>query len=87
MSPDFAQGLAALAAVLLLAWGAAALARRTGLARPSSAQRRLSLEATLALDPRRRLLVVRCDGREGLILTGPAGDAWLGWLESAGRGP
>ncbi|MBX6373456.1 MAG: flagellar biosynthetic protein FliO, partial [Acetobacteraceae bacterium] len=43
--------------------------------------RRLALVEVLALDPRRRLVLVRCDGREALLLTGGGGqDALLGWL-------
>jgi flagellar protein FliO/FliZ len=34
-----------------------------------------------AVDARRRLVVIRCDGREALLLTGPQGDALLGWLD------
>jgi len=67
-----------LALIALLAW----MARRLGLGaagpRPG---RRLALVEVLALDPRRRLVLVRCDGREALLLTGGGGqDALLGWL-------
>ena len=77
-----AQAAGALAAVLLLAWGGARLLRASplaaGAARPG---RRLRLEEVLALDPRRRLLLLSCDGRELLVLTGGAGpDVMLGWL-------
>jgi flagellar protein FliO/FliZ len=46
--------------------------------------RRLALEEALALDPRRRLLLVRCDGRGLLLLTGGTQDAVLGWLPEQG---
>lgn len=77
-----AQAAGALAAVLLLAWGGARLLRATplaaGAARPG---RRLRLEEVLAVDPRRRLLLLSCDGREMLLLTGSGGpDLMLGWL-------
>jgi flagellar protein FliO/FliZ len=72
------QALGALGAVLLLAWGAGQLARRRGLARPGGA--RLAVVTACAVDSRRRLVVIRCDGREALLLTGPQGDAMLGWL-------
>ena len=66
-----------LALIALLAW----VARRLGLGaagpRPG---RRLALVEVLALDPRRRLILVRCDGREALLLTGGGRDALLGWL-------
>ena len=39
--------------------------------------RRLSVVETLGLDPKRRLMLVRCDGREHLLLLGPSGDLVL----------
>jgi flagellar protein FliO/FliZ len=77
-----AQVAGALAAVLLLAWGAARLLRRSPLAaagpRPN---RRLRIEETLAIDPRRRLLLLSCDGREMLVLAGAGTpEIMLGWL-------
>jgi flagellar protein FliO/FliZ len=72
------QAGAALAAVLLLLWGGARLLeRRGGTLRP---QGRLGVRAACAVDTRRRLVLVQCDGREALLLTGPAGDQFLGWL-------
>lgn len=73
-----AQAVGALAAVLLLIWGAAQVARRRGMT--MSAPGRLGIRAICSLDPRRRLVLIQCDGREGLLLTGPAGDQFLGWL-------
>lgn len=82
MSPldasTIAQALAALAAVLLLAWGAARLARSRGLV--TAMPGRLSIRAACPLDARRRLVLIACDGREALLLTGPTGDQFLGWL-------
>jgi flagellar protein FliO/FliZ len=77
-----AQGAGTLAVVLLLAWGGARLLRASplaaGAARPG---RRLRLEEVLAIDPRRRVLLLSCDGREMLLLTGGSGpDLMLGWL-------
>jgi flagellar protein FliO/FliZ len=68
-----------LAVALLLARGvrAAGLAPRLG---TGGAGRRLALEESLALDPRRRLLLLRCDGQRVLLLTGPGGDFLVGWL-------
>lgn len=74
---------AALGAVLLLVWLAARLARRTPLA--ATPGRRLHISETLALDPRRRLVLAKCDGREVLLLLGGSGDLQLGWLP--GRDP
>ena len=42
--------------------------------------RRLGVAEVIALDARRRLVLVRCDGRELLLLTGGGQDAVLGWL-------
>lgn len=75
------QAGAALAGVLLLLWLAARAMRRTGLA--GRAGRRLAVQEVLAVDARRRLLLVRCDGREMLLLTGGAEDSMLGWLPAA----
>jgi len=75
-----AQMVAALGAVLLLIWGAARLAGRHRAATPGG---RLGVRSVCAVDPRRRLVLVACDGREGLLLTGPAGDQFLGWLPGA----
>lgn len=41
----------------------------------------LVIEQVLALDTRRRLVLVRCGGRRLLLLTGGAQDVSLGWLE------
>ena len=48
---------------------------------PAAASTRLEITQALTLDPRRRLLLVRCDGRHLLILTGGTQDVSLGWLE------
>lgn len=78
-------GLAALAAVLglilLSGRGARAL-----LARRPQVGRRLALRETIALDPRRRLLLVACDGREALLLTGGPTDLVVGWLAAPDGG-
>jgi flagellar protein FliO/FliZ len=74
---------AALLAVVLLAVLAGRAARATGLGK-RAAGARLHLEESLALDARRRLLLVRCDGRQVLLLTGPQ-DRVVGWLDEPGR--
>jgi flagellar protein FliO/FliZ len=73
------QALLALALVLALAWGAARLARRTRFV--TTQGKRLEVIESLPLDQRRRMLVVRCDGRELLLLTGGAQDFVVDWLE------
>ena len=41
----------------------------------------LPVQDVLALDPRRRLHLVRCDERRVLLLTGGAQDVVVGWLD------
>lgn len=43
--------------------------------------RSLQIVEALPLDPKRRLVVFSCRGREGLLLTGLNGDSFIGWLE------
>ncbi|OJY63977.1 MAG: hypothetical protein BGP12_15620 [Rhodospirillales bacterium 70-18] len=93
------MAFAALAVVLGLIWLAQLLARggvaRGGLARGVQARllggtgdARLAVARTLALDPRRRLHLVRCEGRQVLLLTGGAQDIVVGWLPpGAGDAP
>lgn len=73
---DWLRAAAALAATLALIAGAAYAARRfgmldTGAHKPN---RRLKVVESLMLDPRRRLVVVRFDDRDHLVLLSPAGD-------------
>jgi flagellar protein FliO/FliZ len=77
-SPIWLQAGSALAGVLLLAWLAARSLRASGLAAREG--RRLAVQEVLAIDARRRLLLLRCDGREVLLLTGGSQDQMLGWL-------
>ncbi|ONG47063.1 hypothetical protein BKE38_24495 [Pseudoroseomonas deserti] len=74
--------LAALILVLALVLLAARAARRFGFAPgvpgvPRGQHRRLVLVESLALDTRRRLLLLRCDGRELLLVTGGPQDLVL----------
>ncbi|WP_159999898.1 flagellar biosynthetic protein FliO [Roseomonas sp. 18066] len=84
--------LAALILVLALVLLAARAARRfgfapgvpgglSGVARGQG--RRLVLVESLALDTRRRLLLLRCDGRELLLVTGGPQDLFLNDLPRA----
>jgi flagellar protein FliO/FliZ len=43
----------------------------------------LAIEQVLALDPRRRLLLVRCGPRRLLLLTGGPQDIVVGWPDGA----
>lgn len=73
--PDLGTYLLALLFVLALIGVAALLAKRFGLARtgaPGDGRRRLTLVDSLALDGKRRLLLIRRDGREHLLLLGAA---------------
>ncbi len=73
------NALAALCAVVLPAFAALRALRATmGAAKPGGG-RRLAVQEVLALDPKRRLVLVRCNGRELVLLTGGAGEVSLGW--------
>ena len=69
-----ARMLAALAFVLGLIGVAAVLARRYApgalLRLPTKGERRLTVVESLILDPSRRLVLVRCDNQERLLLLG-----------------
>ena len=72
---DFARYLGALVLVLGLIGGAALAARRfgvPGLAKPT-AQRRLRIVETLMISPRQRLVLVRRDDVEHLVMICPDG--------------
>jgi flagellar protein FliO/FliZ len=72
---DFARAIFALAITLGLVGLAAVAARRLGpewmtrLQRPR-AERRMAIVESLPLDPARRLVLVRLDGQERLLLLG-----------------
>ena len=73
---------AALIAVLALIWLAGRMARFGGMARRPSGGGSLAVRDVLALDARRRLHLIRCDGRRVLLLTGGAQDVVIGWLDA-----
>lgn len=86
--PPVLTATVALAIVLGLIGLAATAAHRSGFAGRlgiRTARRRggsgpLALEASFALDPRRRLHLLRCADRQVLLLTGGPQDLLLGWL-------
>ena len=80
------SALAALGVVLGLIWLATRAARWSGLAARPAGARRLAVVDALALDMRRRLTLVRCDGQCVLLLTGGAQDIVLGWIDPASEG-
>ncbi len=72
---DWARAVFALTATLALILGAAWGARRLGMLQAGKpGEKRLKVSESLMIDPRRRLVIVRCDEREHLILCGPGGD-------------
>lgn len=74
--------VAALIAVLALIWLAGRAARFGGMARrPAAGGGSLAVQDVLALDARRHLHLIRCDGRRVLLLTGGAQDVVVGWLD------
>jgi flagellar protein FliO/FliZ len=83
MTPETMQWLTAVGALVavlaLVLLGGRAL-RASGLAPGARPGARLGVQESLALDARRRLTLVRCDGRDVLLLTGGAQDQVVGWL-------
>lgn len=72
---DWARAVFALMATLALILGVAWGARRLGMLQGNApGARRLRVSESLMIDPRRRLVIVRCDEREHLLLCGPGGD-------------
>lgn len=73
---EWARALFALLATLALIGLAFLGARRFGMmggVRPGQ-ERRIKVVESLMIDARRKLILVRCDEREHLILVGPGGD-------------
>lgn len=56
------------------------LIRKFGFDPAARPGRRLAVIEAAALDPRRRLVLARCDGREVLLLLGGPTDTVVGWL-------
>jgi flagellar protein FliO/FliZ len=73
--------IAALAAVLALIWLAGRLARFGGMAQRPATGRSLAVQDVLALDPRHRLYLVKCEQHRVLLLVGGAENTVVGWLE------
>ncbi len=80
MIQTLVSAVAALAGVLLLILVAGRLAKRSWFVRAQNSARMGVIES-LALDARRRLVLVSCDGRPLLLLTGTH-DQVIGWLPS-----
>ena len=76
---DWARALFALIATLALILGVAYAARRLGMLQPGAqGTKRMRISETLMLDPRRRMVIVRVDEREHVLLLGPGGDVVVG---------
>lgn len=72
---DFARAVFALLATLALIVGCAYAARRFGMLQPGGPGiKRMRVTETLLIDTRRRMVIVRVDDREHVMLLGPAGD-------------
>ena len=72
---DWARALFALVATLALIVGGAYAARRLGMLQPGGpALKRMRITETLLIDTRRRMVIVRVDDREHVLLLGPTGD-------------
>jgi len=87
MIPDIATiatAVAALAVVLALVVAAGRLARAGGFKATPGRTRLLAVDETIALDSRRRLHLVRCGGRQVLLLTGGGSDTVVGWMPDDG---
>ena len=59
--------------------------RASTIGRPGGPGRLLEVRETIALDPRRRLHVVRCGDASVLLLTGGSTDVVVGWVAGPGR--
>ena len=91
MSAPFDAILSATAALLVvlgLIVLAARAAKSAGFARSGNFGRlspsRLSVQDGLSLDRTRRMSIIRCDGRDLLLLTGGPSDLVIGWLPVGG---
>lgn len=86
---DWARAMAALLATLALIGGAALLARRMGMLQAPAigAKRRMSVIESLFLDPRRRLVIVKVDGEEHVLLLSPFGDRPIATRQAAAGEP
>ena len=74
---DISRIVFALIAVLGMIGLTAFIARRAGLSGGGislSKDKRLSVSETMAVDARRRVIIVKCDGREHLLLLGATGE-------------
>ncbi len=77
IEPEIFRLVLAFFAVLAMIGAAGLIARKLGLVSAASGlanKRRLSVSETLTLDARRRVAIIKCDGREHLIILGATGE-------------
>ena len=78
---NYLKFLFALLFVIGLIGGLALLAKRFGLGNrgptSKSKTKRLSILETLPLDPKRRVMLIKCDDREHMVLIGPNSEQTL----------
>ena len=80
---DWVRALFALIATLALIAGLAYAARRLGMLRArTEGRRRLSISESMMIDPRRQLVIVRCDEREHLLLLSPGADVVVATMDA-----
>jgi len=76
--PQIVRLLIALGIVIAMMGGLAWIVRKLGLATPvsikSDDKRRLEIVESLPMDARRRLAIIRCDGREHLVILSATGE-------------
>ena len=66
--------------VLVLMTGGVRLLKIVLMRSPAGGTRTLLLQESLALDPRRRLHLIKCGNRQVVVLTGGGSDVVIGWL-------
>lgn len=80
---DWVRALFALIATLALIVGLAYAARRFGMLRArTEGRKRLSVAESMMIDPRRQLVIVRCDDREHLLLLSPGNDVVVATMDA-----
>ena len=76
---SWASAAFALMAVIAMLLLLARFARASGLA-PATGAGRIAIIESLPLDARRRVVLLRCDGRQVLLVIGGTQDLLVGWL-------
>lgn len=78
---EIAEAVAALAAVLALIWLSARALRLTKFVRVDPGRTKsMAIEAVLAIDSQRRLVLITCENKRVLLMIGGRQDLLVGWL-------